>query len=104
MIDIKWIRKKAEEGDYKISSHAEEERLDEMITALDIRHALRGAEILEQYEDRKDMRGDSCLILGLTEEDSPLHVVVGQTATKAMRVVTIYIPKPPQWLDPQTRG
>ena len=59
MISIKWIRKKAEAGDYKISSHAEEERRDEMITALDLRHALRHGEILEQYEDRKDKRGDS---------------------------------------------
>ena len=103
MISSRWIRKKAKDGDYTISSHAEEERMDEMISAFDIKHALCYGEILEQYASRKDIRGDSCLVFGPDEDGSQLHVVLAKTPTKAMRVVTVYLPKLPQWLDPQTR-
>ncbi len=57
-------------------------------------------EILEYYPDTG--RGDSCLILGFVE-GKPIHVVCGWRAD-AVVVITVYIPKPPKFINPRTRG
>ena len=55
---------------------------------------------LEDYAD--DPRGASCLILGYSRGRA-IHVVCGWTSANILRIITVYLPKPPKWLDDRTR-
>jgi len=61
---------------------------------------LLSGEILEQYPDTG--RGESCLIVGFAG-DVPVHVVCGWRGEK-VSLITIYILRPPKFIDPWTRG
>ena len=101
-MDIVWIHLKAQ-GVFQLTEHAEEERLDENISIEDIQTALLSAEILEDYSDRKDARGKSCLVLGKDKMGKPLHLVVSCISADILRIVTVYIPRPPKWADAENR-
>ncbi len=82
------------------------ERLDNDLDIVDIEQALLGGDILEQYPD--DPRGESCLLLGFAG-GKPVHVAVGWASRRAarrkmLRVITVYVPQLPKWVDPRTRG
>ena len=94
------IKEHFDQESYEISFHAEKERYAESISLADIEAAILNGEILEDYPD--DPRGESCLILGYAE-GRPIHVVCGYTSTHAIRVITVYLPKPPKWRDERTR-
>ena len=99
-IDIEALKEKFRRGDYEISLHAEKERYEEDISLDDIEGAIANGELLEDYPD--DPRGASCLMLGYADRQ-PLHVVCGYTSTQSIRVITVYVPKPPKWVDTRTR-
>ncbi|MGQ9627726.1 MAG: DUF4258 domain-containing protein [Anaerolineae bacterium] len=63
--------------------------------------ALLSGEILEDYP--QDPRGHSCLVLGYGEQGYPIHVVCGRTPSGTIRIITVYVPSFPKWLDPRTR-
>ena len=58
-------------------------------------------EVLEEYVH--DSRGPSCLILGYSK-GRPIHIVCGYTKTGWIRIITVYIPKAPKWIDEKTRA
>lgn len=100
-MDIREIRKKIIAGEYEISYHAEKERYAEDISIVDIETVITTGEILEDYPN--DPRGQSCLILGYSQ-NRPIHVVCGFSSLKWVRIITVYLPKPPKWIDERTRG
>lgn len=100
-MDISEIKEKDRNDNYEISFHGEKERYAEGITLNDIETAVDDGEILEDYPD--DPRGASCLVLGYSE-NRPLHIVCGYTPAGNIRVITVYIPKPPKWVDERTRA
>ncbi len=102
-MDIEWLRAKVRKEDYQLSSHACEECDNESISLQDVEHAILNGEILERYADRKDIRGDSCLIFGRDAQGGPLHIVVARSNLDEMRVITAYLPKPPKWIDERKR-
>lgn len=102
-MDIEWLQGKVRKEDYQMSSHACEECDNESISLLDIEEAVLNGEILELYLNRKDIRGDSCLVLGPNTHGGHLHIVVTRSNLDEMRIVTAYIPKPPKWIDERTR-
>ena len=105
MISFEWIRRNVRAGTYEISDHAFDECEDENITDDDLEEVLLKGEILEQYEERRDPRGDSCLVLGRLEKVGHVHVVVAKCSPNdEMRIVTAYLPKPPKWINERTRG
>ncbi|XWK90775.1 MAG: DUF4258 domain-containing protein [Phormidium sp.] len=61
---------------------------------------LNNGEILEQYPDTG--RGESCLILDFAD-DLPIHIVCGWRCER-VAIITVYIPSPPNFIDPRTRG
>jgi len=87
--------------EYECSSHAEEERESEKITLDDIEQSIINGEILEHYPD--DQRGECCLLLGYNKEGYPTHIVCGRTISDKLRIITVYIPSLPKWLDEKTR-
>ena len=100
-MDIKEIRGRINAGEYEISFHAEKERYAEDISIADIETAITTGEILEDYPN--DPRGPSCLILGYSQ-NRPIHIVCGYSSFKWVRIITVYLPKPPKWIDERTRG
>lgn len=100
-MDIIEIRGKIKLGEYEISFHAEKERYAEDITLNDIETAIFNGEILEDYPN--DSRGPSCLILGYSQNRT-IHIVSGFTSLQWIRIITVYLPKQPKWIDERTRA
>lgn len=99
-MDIGEIQEKVRREEYEISFNAEKERYSEDITIHDLETAIYNGEVLEEYPD--DPRGPSCLILGYSRNQL-IHIVCGYTLTKWIRVITVYTPKPPRWIDERIR-
>ncbi len=104
-MNIVEIRSLVGQGHYEFSIHAQQERLEEDLDVIEIEEALVQGTILEDYPD--DQRGESCLVLGYAS-DKPIHVVVEWARKnrdeRVLRIITVYLPKPPKWVNPQTRG
>ena len=100
-MDIRAIKERFSSDEYEISFHAEKERYAEDIKDSDIENIISNCEIIEDYPD--DTRGSSCLILDYSE-GRPIHIVCGLTLTKWLRIITVYIPKLPKWIDERTRA
>lgn len=99
-MDIRKIKDKITQELYVYSQHADLERQADGLTFAKIETALLNGEILEQYLD--DIRGESCLILGFANQ-TPIHIVCGWRGEKVV-IITVYIPKPPKFINPKTRG
>ncbi len=99
-MDIEDIKTHIRNKQYVVSLHAEEERKADKLTLTQIIEAILNGQILEQYPDTG--RGESCLIVGFAGE-TPIHVVCGWRGEKVV-IITVYIPRPPQFVDPWTRG
>jgi hypothetical protein len=99
-MDTKEIKKCVRNSQYVYSLHAEVKRKSEKLTFAQIRKALLNSEVLERYPDTG--RGESCLIVGFAEK-TPIHIVCGWLGEKVV-LVTVYIPQPPKFVDPWTRG
>jgi len=100
-MEIREIQDKVRKEEYEISLHAEKERYAEDVSINDLESAIYNGDILEDYTD--DPRGPSCLILGYSK-NRPIHIVCGHSSTKWIRVITVYIPKLPKWIDERTRA
>lgn len=100
LIEIEEIKEKIKHDMYEISFHAEKERYAEDISLSDLETAISNGELLEEYHD--DPRGHSFLILGYSQ-NRPIHVVCGYTTMKWIRIITVYIPKLPKWINERTR-
>lgn len=99
-MDITQIKAKIRNNQYAYSHHAEIERKAQDLTFAQIEQALLNSEILEEYSDTG--RGPSCLLVGFAGE-TPIHTVCGWRGEKLV-IVTVYIPRPPKFIDPWTRG
>lgn len=100
-INVNWILKQVKANDYEYSSHADKERQSDKISVMEIEKALMTGQILEEYPD--DQRGTSCLVLGYGNEGYPIHIVCGRTLLGSLRIITVYIPSPPKWINEKTR-
>ena len=99
-MDIKVIKDKVHNQEYMYSLHADIERRSDELTFRQIESALMKGEILEHYPDTG--RGESCLVLGFSD-DIPIHAVCGWRGTQVV-IITVYVPKPPKFIDPWKRG
>ena len=99
-MDIEEIKSLVRNNQYIYTHHAEIERKADGLTFAQVEEALLNGEILEQYPDTG--RGESCLVLGFSG-DTPIHAACGWRGEK-IALITVYIPRPPKFLDPWTRG
>ena len=99
-MDIDDIKACIHNNHYKYSLHAEVERKTDGLTFAQVEEALLSGEILEQYPDTG--RGESCLLIGFAGE-IPIHVVCGWRG-EAIVLITVYVPGPPKFVNPWTRG
>lgn len=80
---------------YLFTIHAADRMTERHIAVEEIEEALLGdsVEVVEDYRD--DPRGSSCLILGFTDKDRPLHVHC--TRPPGLTVITAYEPDDSEW-------
>ena len=95
-------QEKALQGKIRLSHHAQVERSQEIISTNDIIHALKHAKEVEAYPD--DPRGPSALLAGQDAQDRWIHMVCANFSQECLLMVTVYIPQPPKWKAPFTRG
>ena len=88
---------------YRLTAHAEREREADRITIRELEEALRSprCQIIEHYPE--DPRGASCLMLGFTKQDLPIHTVCGISLPDMLIIVTVYRPDPALWIDWKVR-
>jgi hypothetical protein len=98
-MDLEEIKAKIRANQYVYTHHAEIERRSDELKFTEIEEALLNGKILEQYPDTG--RGESCLIVGFANE-LPIHIVCGWRGDKVV-LITVYIPRPPKFLDTWTR-
>lgn len=101
MDTLEHIRQQVRADNYEFSFHAERERENEHILVAEIEQSVASGEVLEDYPE--DPRGHSCLVLGFTESNRAIHSIWGLLPDGRVRVITVYIPLPPKWIDPRTR-
>ncbi|OQX89834.1 MAG: hypothetical protein B6D65_01060 [candidate division Zixibacteria bacterium 4484_93] len=100
---IEQMQKLIREKKYRLTMHAELERDADQISFQEMEEALLSTrcEIIEEYPN--DPRGGSCLILGFTRQNMPVHFVCGLREPDTLIVVTIYRPDPHRWLNWRVR-
>lgn len=99
-MNISDITDRIRKNQYVYTGHAEIERKADSLTFAQIEAALLSGTILEQYPDTG--RGESCLVLGFAGQ-KPIHCVCGWRGDK-IAIITVYIPRPPKFVDAWTRG
>ncbi|MGB3635486.1 MAG: DUF4258 domain-containing protein [Rubrobacteraceae bacterium] len=95
------IKEKAAAGEYRLSLHAVQERIEDGISTEQLEQALSSGQILENYPEAE--RGACCLVGGSTSEGRPVHVVC-TTTLETMVIITVYEPKLPWWETPARRS
>ena len=101
MMDLKWIIEKIKKDAYLFSEHADNERMNDNLSISEIEESIINGTILESYPN--DKRGNSCLMVGFTNEGKPVHSVCGKNG-EMLVVITVYIPTPPKFKNPYERG
>jgi len=75
--------------------------MNDNLTIHEVEEALLFGRVLENYPD--DRRGESCLVVGYSNSGIPVHIVCGERGDKLV-IITVYIPSPPKFKTPYTRG
>lgn len=97
MKSLEQIRRQLAAGEFEFTRHAFKRSVERNISESEIREIASSAEMIEDYPD--DKYSPSCLLLGLTEEDRPLHIQVSFADTEMVRIITLYEPDPEEWID-----
>ena len=97
MKSIEKIREHLSTGKYELSAHALKRAVEKKILFFEIEEAGNNVKIIEDYPD--DKYSPSCLILGFTHENRPLHIQVSFADTLMVRIITLYEPDPEEWIE-----
>ena len=100
-MDIEQIRYDIIAGRFEFSRHAFRRAVERNINAEDIIQAGAMAEVIEEYPDDKYL--PSCLLLGFTREQRPLHMQICYTDANMVKIITLYEPDPRQWEEYRKR-
>lgn len=88
MASIQMIRQKIVERAYYLSSHAEEEMLDDEFERSDVENAILGGRIERKLS--RDIRGTRYRIEGPAKDGRMLHVICRIIESGELIVVTVY--------------
>ena len=101
MIEIVKLQQLCSSKNVVLTEHARQRLVERKISIQDILQAIKTGKIIKQYEDDKPLA--SCLILGITINQKPLHLVVSHD-DEFIYLITAYYPNPIQWeADWETR-
>ena len=94
-VDIDDIRSLISVGQIVWTEHLALRLRERNIKRIDVITCIQNGEIIEQYPD--DMPFPSCLILGLSSDEKPLHIVCGLNPGVNCCIITAYYPIPDKW-------
>lgn len=100
-MEIAAISSMLQAGHFEFSRHAFQRAVERNISEGDIREASSKLEIIEEYPD--DKYSPSCLLLGFTFVGRPLHMQVCYTGDRMLKFITLYEPKPGEWINHRVR-
>ena len=92
---IEAIRKKIEQSNFELSKHAVDQSIIRGIKIAEIKEAIFQGQIIEDYPD--DKYGASCLILGFTIANRPIHIQCSYPSRPLIKIITIYQPSSQLW-------
>ena len=99
---IKNIKVKILQRQYELSKHAVDQSILRNINIGELEQTFQNkSEIIEDYPE--DKYGPSCLILGYTNNDRPLHILCSYPDRDLVKIITLYEPNPSLWEDGRTR-
>jgi len=96
------IRAKIQQGQFELSRHAVDRMLLRNILMPEIQQVIANGEMIEDYPN--DKYGPSCLVLGLTLTQRPLHIQCSYPSRPLIKIITIYEPNPEKWVDFKKRS
>ena len=85
------------DGEFDFSRHALKRAVERNISEQEICQMAGNAQIIEEYPE--DKYSPSCLIFGQTKKQRPLHLQVSFADTDNVRIITLYVPDPAEWID-----
>jgi len=94
---IDGIREKVAQGAFEFSQHAVDQMLQRHLTVQEVREAINVAEMIEDYP--RDKYGPSCLVLGITQAQRPIHVQCSYPSRPLVKIITVYQPDTEAWID-----
>jgi len=95
------IRNKIQQAQFEFTQHAVDQSILRLISVQELREAIDNSEIIEEYPD--DKYGPSCLILGFTSKNRPIHIQYSYPSRPLIKIVTLYEPDPKLWIDLKVR-
>ena len=98
---LEGICEKIRSGQFEFSQHATDQSIIRHISVQELREAIEGSEVIEDYPD--DKYGPSCLILGFTESKRALHIQCSYPSRPLVKIITLYEPDPSRWINFKTR-
>jgi hypothetical protein len=99
---IEKVRQKVAQDQFEFSQHAVDQSIIRHISVQELRQAIASGEIIEDYPD--DKYGPSCLILGFTLANRPVHIQCSYPSRPLIKIITVYEPDPSQWIDFKVRS
>ena len=98
---IEALRAKFEIDAFEFTRHATDQALQREITVQEVREAMRVGDVIEDYPD--DKYGPSCLVLGTTLTNRPLHIQCSYPERPMVKIVTVYEPNLDEWIEYRVR-
>jgi len=98
---IEQIRAKIASGQFEFSKHAVDQSIIRHVSVHELREAIVNGEIIEDYPE--DKYGPSCLILGFTRADRPMHIQCSYPSRSVVKIITLYEPDANLWVDLRIR-
>jgi hypothetical protein len=93
--NIDSIRQKFGEDQFEFSKHAVDQSLIRRILVQEVREAVANGLIIEDYPN--DKYGPSCLILGFTQTQRPLHIQCSYPSRPIVKIIILYEPQADKW-------
>ena len=84
-------------GEFEFSRHAFRRVVERNISEVEIKQAGAKAILIEDYPD--DKYSPSCLMLGFTQTERPLHLQVSYADSELVKIITVYEPDENEWYN-----
>lgn len=97
MKTLEVIQRQLSLGEFEFSRHALKRVVERNISEFEIKEVGRNVKIIEEYPG--DKYTPSCLLLGFTNIERPIHIKVSLADTEFVKIITIYEPNKDEWID-----
>jgi hypothetical protein len=101
MKTLEEIQKQLHSGDFQLTRHASKRQVERNISNNDIKEIGQNIAMIEDYPD--DKYSPSCLLLGFTNTNKPLHIQVSRVQSDVTKIITLYEPNLDEWIDYKIR-